>query len=136
MAGEYEHIKGKGNRFSSTNQPKNRGRKPSAYKALLKHVEQQGGAPLTREEFNKLSLQIINAPLPTLLELEKDEELPIWLKTYIRGYITDLKEGNTRTMEQCLDRLFGKATQPTENKTEVAIKGSVPISKWLQSNVE
>ena len=31
MAGEYEHIKGKGNRFSSTNQPPNRGRKPKLY---------------------------------------------------------------------------------------------------------
>lgn len=29
MAGEYEHIKGKGNRFSSTNQPENRGGSPN-----------------------------------------------------------------------------------------------------------
>lgn len=31
-----ENIKGKGNRFSSTNQPKNPGRKPSLYNHIKK----------------------------------------------------------------------------------------------------
>lgn len=117
-----QNVIGKGNRFSSTNQPKKNGRKPSAYKELLKHIEECGGAPLSKDEFNRLTLQIINMPLPALIELEKDEALPIWLKTYIRGYITDLKEGVTRTMDNSLDRMYGKATQPTDNKNEHIVR--------------
>jgi hypothetical protein len=50
--------------------------------------------------------------------------------------MTDIKLGRMVTVDSLFDRFFGKATQPTDNKTEVAIKGSVPISKWLEQNIE
>lgn len=44
-----KNVIGKGNRFSSTNQPANRGRKKSAYKELLALIEQGGGTLLSYE---------------------------------------------------------------------------------------
>ena len=53
MAGEYEHIKGKGNRFSSTNQPENRGRKPKLYTIAKKAYN------VSREEWNEVKMYLL-----------------------------------------------------------------------------
>lgn len=50
MAGIYEHIKGKGNRFSCTNQPKNSGRKPKLYTIAKKAYN------VSREEWNEVKI--------------------------------------------------------------------------------
>ena len=76
MAGEYEHIKGKGNRFSSTNQPANRGRKKSAYKQLLERLKESGHPLIYKEEYDKISSGVICQPTPILVEIEKDEDTP------------------------------------------------------------
>lgn len=55
-----KNVIGKGNRFSSTNQPANRGRKKSAYKELLALIEQGGGTPLSYEEYKKMSSELPN----------------------------------------------------------------------------
>lgn len=122
MAGEYEHIKGKGNRFSSTNQPANRGRKKSAYKELLDLIEQGGGTPLSYEEYKKMSSELLNLDEEALKRLAGDKGTPIWFRAHIKGIVEDMKIGRTYTIEQIMDRLFGKATQPTDNKTEHTFK--------------
>lgn len=63
MAGEYEHIKGKGNRFSSTNQPANRGRKKSVFNQLRDKVYAEEGLRLSREDCYKLSASLIELPV-------------------------------------------------------------------------
>lgn len=122
MAGEYEHIKGKGNRFSSTNQPANRGRKKSAYKELLALIEQGGGTPLSYEEYKKMSSELLNLDEEALKRLAGDKGTPIWFRAHIKGIVEDMKIGRTYTIEQIMDRLFGKATQPTDNKNEHIVR--------------
>lgn len=136
MAGEYEHIKGKGNRFSSTNQPANRGRKKSAYKQLLERLKESGHPLISKEEYDKISSGVICQPTPILVEIEKDEDTPAFVRTDIRGLLSDMKIGSTKTLDKILDRILGKPTQPTENKHDVSVKGSIPISKWIENNIE
>ena len=66
MAGEYEHIKGKGNRFSSTNQPKNPGRKSSLYNHIKKLLGTEAKAELSKEDYFKLIQFLLEQPLDNL----------------------------------------------------------------------
>ena len=113
-----ENVVGKGNRFSSTNQPANKGRKKSAYKELLGIIEQGGGTPLSYEEYKKMSSELLNLNEEALKRLANDKSTPIWFRAHIKGIVEDMKLGRTYTIEQIMDRLFGKATQPTDNRNE------------------
>lgn len=63
MAGEYEHIKGKGNRFSSTNQPKNSGRKPKLYNIAA------SGYKVSKEEFADTANYVMQLPKEEVMKL-------------------------------------------------------------------
>ncbi len=117
-----ENVIGKGKLFSKTNQPANRGRKKSAYKELLGIIEQGGGTPLSYEEYKKMSSELLNLNEEALKRLANDKSTPIWFRAHIKGIVEDMKLGRTYTIEQIMDRLFGKATQPTANKTEHTFK--------------
>lgn len=122
MAGEYEHIKGKGKQFSSTYQPANRGRKKSVYNKLIEKVKAEEGICLSREDCYKLCATLINLPISKLKELAKDETSAAWVVSIISAILTDIKFGRTVTVDSLFDRFFGKATQPTDNKTELTFK--------------
>lgn len=122
MAGEYEHIKGKGKQFSSTYQPANRGRKKSAYRQLIEQLEENGLPRISNEEYNRISSGVIRQPTPILVEIEKDEDTPVFVRTDIRGLLNDMKVGSTRTLDKILDRILGRPMQPTENKHDVVVK--------------
>lgn len=117
-----ENVIGKGKLFSKTNQPANRGRKKSAYKELLGIIEQGGGTPLSYEEYKKMSSELLNLNEEALKRLANDKSTPIWFRAHIKGIVEDMKLGRTYTIEQIMDRLFGKATQPTDNKNEHTFK--------------
>lgn len=117
-----ENVIGKGNRFSSTNQPANKGRKKSAYKELLGIIEQGGGTPLSYEEYKKMSSELLNLNEEALKRLANDKSTPIWFRAHIKGIVEDMKLGRTYTIEQIMDRLFGKATQPTDNRNEHIVR--------------
>jgi hypothetical protein len=70
------------------------------------------------------------------VEIEKDEDTPVFVRTDIRGLLSDMKVGSTRTLDKILDRLLGRPMQPTENTHDVNVKGSIPISKWIENNIE
>lgn len=136
MAGEYEHIKGKGNRFSSTNQPPNRGRKPSAYKAVLALIGQEGRKTLSKEDYFKIIQHLMEQPVDELKKLAEDDRTPIWIVNTIRAILADAKAGRLITVNSLFDRIFGKAVQPTTTKGEVELKGSIPIKAWLEHQME
>jgi hypothetical protein len=117
-----ENVIGKGKLFSKTNQPANRGRKKSAYKELLGIIEQGGGTPLSYEEYKKMSSELLNLNEEALKRLANDKSTPIWFRAHIKGIVEDMKLGRTYTIEQIMDRLFGKATQPTDNKNEHIVR--------------
>lgn len=131
-----ENIVGKGREFSSTYQPANRGRKKSVFAQLKEQVKATQGVCISRDDCYKLCAMLIEQPIDNLKEIYKDPPSPAWVVSVVGAIMTDIKLGRMVTVDSLFDRFFGKATQPTDNKTEVAIKGSVPISKWLEQNIE
>lgn len=136
MAGEYEHIKGKGNRFSTTNQPKKNGRKPSLYNQLKELAKIEGNIDLSRDDFSKLTALLLSKSLKELNAIQQDEETPIWIVNIVRAIVKDSNEGRISTLDTLLDRLFGKATQPTQQDISVEMKGSIPIKEWVKDRLK
>jgi hypothetical protein len=103
MAGEYEHIRGKGNRFSSTNQPKNSGRKPSLYKTLREQYPE-----LSREDFDKMSNGLLQKSREDIEAIATDKDTPMWIAAIATALRAQMVAGKTDALEMLLDRFWGK----------------------------
>ena len=104
MAG-YDNIKGKGNRFSSTNQPKNRGRKPKLY-TLARKVYHIG-----IDEWRDVALYLLQCTRKEVESIAQDESTPIWVVNICRALYKDAGKGSTATLEELFSRLWGKPGQ-------------------------
>lgn len=135
MAGG-EHIKGKGVRFSSTNQPKKNGRKPSLFKQMKELALLGSGVELSREDFSKITALLLTKSASELKAMQEAEDTPIWVVNIARAIIKDSNAGRIVTLDSLLDRLFGRATQPTQQTIDVELKGSIPIRKWVEDRLE
>ena len=108
MAGEYEHKKGKGNRFSSTNQPQNRGRKPKLYTIAKKAYG------LSYEEYKEMRMYLMQLSKKELEELAKDESTPMWVVILCRAYIKGAAKGDARSLEETKADLWIKDIAATK----------------------
>lgn len=122
MAGEYEHIKGKGNRFSTTNQPSKRGRKPRLYTLARKAYG------VSREEWVKTKLYLLQMPESGLDELMEDGETPAWVKLQCSVIKRGIDNGDFRVLTDIEDRLFGKAPSAPEDK-EKTLNGRIQVEQ-------
>ena len=116
MAGRKDICElGKRTRFSSTNPPKNPGRKPSLYNQFL-----------------------LEQPLDNLKKLADSKNTPIWIVGVVRAVVKDANAGRTTTLDSLFDRLFGKASQPLTGKDEgpIEFKGSIPVREWIKARLQ
>lgn len=102
MAGEFEHIRGKGNRFTSDNQPPNRGRKPKLYTKL------KDAYGLSYEEYKQGKRYCMQRSKAQLEELAKADDTPIWLVIIARSYLKAAAKGEMDALEQTKADLWGK----------------------------
>ena len=130
MAGEYEHIKGKGNRFSSTNQPQNRGRKPKLYTIAKKAYN------VSREEWNEVKLYLLQCTPSEIDEIIDKKDTPMWVLILARGLKRNAAKGVTDVLNDMEDRLFGRAPVAPEEKDDQPVNGSIDIEKWIEENTD
>ena len=115
MAG-YDNIKGKGNRFTSTNQPPNRGRKPKLYTIAKKAYG------LSYEEYKEMRMYLMQLSRKELDELAKDDSTPMWIVILCRAYVKGAAKGDTRTLEETKVDLWAKDIAAT--KIDVTTNGN------------
>ena len=131
------NFKGAGTRFSSTYQPENRGRKKSLFRQL---VEGWGDDPNTpkpsREDIQKMMLFLMERTAKEIKEIGEDENTPIWVKSIIVAIVEDMKNGRVTTINTLFDRVFGKPSQTAEIDAKLNFRGSIPIRKWIEKNIE
>lgn len=127
---------GKATRFSATNQPKNKGRKPSLYAELKKLAKFEGNIELNREDFRKITMLMLSKPISEIKALVSAEDTPTWVVSIGRAILKDAAGGRMSTLDSLLDRLFGKATQPTQQSVAVEMKGSIPIREWVKDRLK
>ena len=127
-----------GNKFSSTNQPQNRGRKPSLYNHIKKLLGTEAKAELSIEDYFKLIQFLLEQPLDNLKKLADSKNTPIWIVGVGRAVVKDANAGRTNTLDSLFDRIFGKASQPLTGKDEgpIEFKGSIPIRDWVKDRLQ
>ena len=128
MAGEYEHIKGKGNRFSSTNQPANRGRKPKLYTIAKKAYN------VSREEWNEVKLYLLQCTPSEIDKLIDKKDTPMWVLILARGLKRNAAKGITDVLDGMEDRLFGRAPIAQDEDSTLYSENGIDIDKWMEEN--
>lgn len=132
MAGEYEHIKGKGNRFSSTNQPTNRGRKPKLYTIAKKAYN------ISKEEWNEVKLYLLQCTPSEIDKIINGDSTPMWVLILARGLKRNAAKGVIDVLNDMEDRLFGRAPIAQEEKDDIPknISKGIDIKEWIKKEVE
>lgn len=123
-----ENVIGRGNRFTSSNQPRHNGRKPS----ILKQLQLNYGIELSREDYRKIIGYLLERTTQELNALQSSPDTPTFIVCIIRALLYDTKKGRIQTLDALLDRLFGKPT----NKSNIELKGSIPIKAWIRDNIQ
>lgn len=132
MAGEYEHIKGKGNRFSSTNQPANRGRKPKLYTIAKKAYN------VSREEWKEVKLYLLQCTPKEIDEIIDKKDTPMWVLILARGLKRNAAKGITDVLDGMEDRLFGRAPIAQEDDADIPtdIDHGISIDSWVKDKLK
>jgi hypothetical protein len=108
-----ENLIGKGNRFTSKNQPKNRGRKPSIFKKWSKEYD------ISEKDIKDLMLNLtfaytVGEVKELIKQAEKDgkegnvDKLPLGVAQFLSGSIRDINRGDLKAWWSMLDRSYGK----------------------------
>ena len=132
MAGEYEHIKGKGNRFSSTNQPENRGRKPKLYTIAKKAYN------VSREEWNEVKMYLLQCTPQEIDKIIGKEDTPMWVLILARGLKRNAAKGMTDVLDGMEDRLFGRAPVASHEDADIPtdIEHGINIDSWIKDKLK
>ena len=102
MYDRYQNIKGKGNRFSSTNQPANRGRKPKLYTIAQKAYK------ITFDEYKETVLHLIQCTRTEIEETSKANDTPIWVVNICRALLHDAGKGVMNALHDLTALMWGK----------------------------
>lgn len=114
--------------FSTGNQPKNPGRKPSLYKKIKSLTGLRVECELSKEDYFKL-IRFVMERTPN--EIEKliknpdgtqNKDIPLWMINIISAINVDIRYGRISTIDAIFDRVFGKATLSIEADISTAPK--------------
>lgn len=130
MGGQFKkgNTIGSEHRFTSTNQPARRGRKPSLYRKIREITGKTVKHEMTKEDYYDI-IQYLMEQTPERLKALAgigendgaggkktmfDAEIPVWMMNLITAILSDVRYGRTTTLDGLFDRMFGKATQPID----------------------
>lgn len=94
--------------FSKTNQPKNRGRKPSSIKKYIKENN------INYNDVSAMAKYIIPLTQAQIGDLVKDEKAPFMMRLFARAVLQDMKKGYMDNILKLLDRAVGKPKESLE----------------------
>lgn len=123
-----------GNRFTSTNQPANPGRKPSVYKYIKTITGKKVSAEMSKEDYMKVIRFLMEStpedlePLVKSADGKPNKKTPIWVLNVVSAINSDIRYGRTSTVEMLFDRVFGKATQNIEGEINANVSSNVDLS--------
>lgn len=110
MANPNPNTKGLKPPFSSTNQPKKKGRKPSVLKKFIKDNN------LTADDIARAAKFLLPKTKKELSSLKNDPSVPIVITLFVEGLLKDLENGYLNNILKMFDRAFGKPKEFKETK--------------------
>jgi len=99
--------------FSKTNPPKNQGRKPSRFKQIISELNELDD-PLSLEDFRKIALSLLSVDKDKLVAIAKKKTTPIAVVIIASSIAGDIENKQMANLDRLMDRIFGKALQPTD----------------------
>ena len=102
MANKNIAEEGRKYRFTSENQPKNRGRKPKLY-TLAKE-----GYALSFEEYKNIVMYLIQCSKKDLTKMTEAENTPIWMANIGRALLKDAGKGHYKTLAELTEVIWGR----------------------------
>ena len=122
QVGMNRNIGKYGNKFTSENQPPNRGRKPRLYTLAKK------GYNIGKEEFYDVLMYLMQLPRPDLKDIAESEKHPVWVVNIARAIFKDTGKGVIYTVRELMDRLYGKVASNIDLTSGGAPFSHEPIS--------
>ena len=97
-----ENVIGKGNRFSSTNQPQRSGRKPKLYTIAKKSYG------ISLDEFKEVVNYLWQLPKDEVKKIAEKDDTPIWMANVCRSLYKDTAKGVMNALRELIQLMFGK----------------------------
>lgn len=110
-----------GNRFTSENQPANKGRKPKIYEVA------KGTYKIQYDDFRNIVMELMQMTLKELKAVTNDENRMAWVVNIARAMIKDASMGRINTLSEMADRFYGKAKQTVETESKVEVKAAIDV---------
>lgn len=123
-----------GNRFTSENQPPNRGRKPKVYKYLKETIGERVGHELEEQDFQDIMQALLELPPAKLQALVKSTEIdpntgkpkpnpntPAWIQILVSHINSCIRYGKVDALDFVLDRVFGKPKETIEGNIDSTV---------------
>lgn len=130
MAGEIEHIKGKG--FDKNPGNINReGRPRKLVSDVIKELDNQGIKPVTKQEIQDVYMRLINLEMPDLEAKVKDSKQPALVRIVGKAILSGK---GYEVVERMLDRSIGKPDSKIEHTGDMAINIADPFAKIRENN--
>lgn len=108
--GKFEEGNKKGKKFSSDNQPPNRGRKPKLYTIAKKAYN------LSYSDFKDMRCYLMQLSRKELEDISKAVDAPIWIAILCRSYLKGASKGETQTLEETKMDLWGREVTSIKDK--------------------
>lgn len=109
-----------GKHFSKDYQPATRKKKMGAAKFLAELKAEMPDIVLSKADYFDLLKTLLSGDKEYLQRLAKSENLPVSLLCVINAIKTDLNEGEMRTVNSLIDRMYGKADSCNPTKIEIS----------------
>lgn len=124
-------------RFTKENQPPNRGRKKSGLKIFMETLKiEKPNIVLTKDDYFLLLQTLLSGNKEYIINLNKNEDLPLSLKCVINAIKNDIDNGEMKVVNSLIDRLYGKA-EVASTKLEVKSTSQViDMSKLSTEQLE
>lgn len=120
-----------GNRFTSENQPKSSGRKPSLYRRIKELTGKKVGFELEYGDFCNIIRWVLEQSPKDIERLlvtkdgKPNKSTPLWLTSIISAINKDIKAGQISTLDSLFDRLFGKAVSKIEGNVVMDVNADL-----------
>ena len=129
--GRFKEGNNAGKKFTSSNQPSKKGRKPSRFKEIINELVSLGES-LSLEDFNKVVRSLLILNKDQLVDLAKKEDTPIAVVIIASAIAGDIENKQLGNLDRLLDRVYGKSTQKIESDVNMNVK---PMTKELARKI-
>lgn len=123
--------------FSSTYQPANHGRKKAPWRQFIDEIGlEQPEVHMTKRDFFGILQHLLSCNNEQIKEMAKRPDIPVSVFTIIKAIKQDIDDGTTKTVDNLIDRIYGKANQPITGAEGRPLVPSMMSDEQIMAEIE